>query len=185
RESQFAKQAWKDCSSYPCVPGISTFGGNGAQALAELLYIVGDNQAVEELHALIAKLPRKFHTQWTAAAYWQIIPVYSEGEKCLRMERIGHIHAFPPVGFDRKIENILGLRVCADEVQNVGKRDAVPLGDVGPSFFAHRLGDLAFGWIALQLVDRECHGMCHHPVDREPPIHKFCSHVTLEFFTEW
>lgn len=43
------------------------------------------------------------------------------------MNGIGHINAFPPVGIDREIDDISGLRLDAYDIQDVGERHADPL----------------------------------------------------------
>ena len=54
------------------------------------------------------------------------------------MQCIGHIDAFPPVGLDREVDNVSGLRVDSHEVQDVGERHADPLGDIRPALFARQ-----------------------------------------------
>ena len=76
----------------------------------------------------------------------------------------------PPVRLDGKVDDVFGLWLDAGEFEHIGERHAGPLGDIRPAFFAGELGDLAAGWITLELSERKGGGTIHHSVDGETPV---------------
>jgi hypothetical protein len=71
------------------------------------------------------------------------------------MQSVGHIHAFPPIGIDREVDDVSGLLADFYQIQNVGERHADPLGDVRPAFFTREFRDLAAGREAFELGQRK------------------------------
>ena len=70
---------------------------------------------------------------------------------------VGHIDAIPlafdgsfvhgvKIGVETKEHNVLRPREHADQIQDVGKRDADPFGDEGSALFAGLMVDVALGW---------------------------------------
>src|ERR1700680_4685224 len=110
-----------------CIPGIARFWSRGAQTLAEPFQTVGDGQLGDEFHALVAELAGQSQAERAAVAYGKFTAIHPIGEKSLRMQCIGHIDAFPPVGIDREIDNVSGLWADPHDVQDVGERHADPL----------------------------------------------------------
>src|SRR6267143_4482445 len=110
------------------VPGIASFWRRGAQTLAEPFQTVGDRQVGDAFHALVAELTGEPHAKRPAVAYGKFLVIHPIREKSLWMHYIGHIDAFPPIGVDREVDNISGLWVDPQAIQNVGKRYANPLG---------------------------------------------------------
>src|SRR5579863_6491873 len=100
----------KEDDSDAGVPRITAFRRCRAQTFAEVFERVGDRQAGYILHALVAQLPGYAHAKRTAKRHWKIAIVHSPGQKCLGMQGVGHIHAFPPVLVDREIDDVARLR---------------------------------------------------------------------------
>src|SRR5579863_2458827 len=143
------------CVSDAGVPGVAVFASDGAETFAELFQIVRDGQVVDEFYILVADLPGEPHAKWSAVGHGQIVAVHAVAEECLRMQSVGHIDAVPGIGFHRGVDNVFGLREHSYEIQYVGKRNADPLGDVGPTLFAGDLSDVTARWVALEVGKRK------------------------------
>src|SRR5579864_82534 len=63
------------------VPGIASFGRRRAQALAELLQVVGHGQMGDELHTLVAKLAREPDAHRPAVAHGKIVAIHPVSEE--------------------------------------------------------------------------------------------------------
>src|ERR1035438_2509006 len=87
------------------VPCIASFWRCAAQSLTETLQIVGDRQMGKELHVLVAELAREPQAKRSAVAYGKLFAIHSIGQKSLRVQCVGHIDAFPRVGFYREIDD--------------------------------------------------------------------------------
>src|SRR5579859_3369555 len=135
------------------VPGIATFWSCGAQAFAEGFQVVGDGHVSDEFDALISKLARDAHAQRAAVAYGKFTAIHAVDEKGLWVQGIGHIDAIPPVGLDGEVDDVAGVRLDADGIQDVMERHADPLGDVGPALFALHHGDLAASRVTFELCE--------------------------------
>src|ERR1019366_4011157 len=63
----------------------------------------------EVLNSLVAALAG--NTQSKRSAEWdgQLTAVHTVGDESLRVHRIGHVDAFPPVGMNRTVDNVSGL----------------------------------------------------------------------------
>src|SRR5580692_8128818 len=101
------------------------------------------------------------------------------------MQRVGHVHAFPPVGLDRKVNDISGLRLDSHKIQNMRQRYADPLGDIRPTLFTLHHGDLAASRVALQLRKRKRRGPIDQAVDGESPVRKSSSLKAFERVIRW
>src|SRR2546421_156615 len=88
-----------------CIPGISALRRRRSQPLTEVLHRVGYRDRVDKLQALVAKLPWQTKTQWSAKPNRQIVIVHAISKQCLRMHRIGHVDALPPVAVDGTIND--------------------------------------------------------------------------------
>src|SRR3977135_2896289 len=91
------------------VPGIASFWRRGAQTLAETFQTVRNRQVGDVFHALVAELAGESQPKRPAVADWEFIAIHPIGDKSLRMQRISHVDAFPPVGIDREDDNVSGL----------------------------------------------------------------------------
>src|ERR1700756_2585765 len=67
------------------VPGVPSFRRHGAQALAELFHIVSHDQAIDELHILVAQLSRHSYAQRSTVAHGKCRSIHSIGKKGLRV----------------------------------------------------------------------------------------------------
>src|ERR1039458_2888628 len=96
------------------IPGITLFWRYGPQSLAELFHVVGNRQAVEKFHALVAELGRQPYAKRSTIADRKIIAIQAVSEKGLRMHRIRHIDALPPVRSEEHTSELQSLRhlVC-------------------------------------------------------------------------
>ncbi len=106
------------------------------------------DQVGNEFHALVAELAGDPHAKRPAVAYWKFIAIHPIGEKSLRMRCIGHINAVPPVGLDREVDNVSGLREDSNNIQHVRERYSDPLGYIRPALFTRQLSDLAARWVS-------------------------------------
>src|SRR5271155_73524 len=93
-------QVLKEEASDAGVPRITGFGRSRAQTLAEAFERIGDGETGDVLHALVAQRAGHAHAERPAEAHGKIAVVHSPGEERLGMQGVGHIDAFPPVGFD-------------------------------------------------------------------------------------
>ena len=85
------------------------------------------------------------------------------------MQSIGHIDAVPGIGFHRKVDDISGLRVDSDKMQDMVERHTDPLGDIRPALFTCEFGDMAARGIARKLGKRERRRVMDHAIYGEPP----------------
>src|SRR5215472_7736699 len=162
------------------VPGVAAFGLGGAQAFAELFNVVGQGELGDVFQALVTELAGNAHAQWAAKSDRKFAAVYFVCEKSLRMERVGHVNAFPPVRLERAVDHVAHLRQGANPFEDVRKRNAGPFGDIGPPFFALNQGDVAAARKALELGERERRGASHQAVNSEAPAGERFLLVPLE-----
>src|SRR5437660_186737 len=92
------------------VPGIAVLWRRGAETLAEPFQAIGDRQAGDVFHALIAELAGNTQSNRPAVAHGKLTAIHSVGYESLRMQCIRHIDAVPPVALYREVDNISGLR---------------------------------------------------------------------------
>src|ERR1051326_5017738 len=88
------------------VPGVAAFGSRRTQALAERLHAIGNREARDVFDALVPELPGNTKPQGSAEADGQLTAVHAMGDERLRVQRVGHIDAVPPVGLNRTVDNI-------------------------------------------------------------------------------
>src|SRR5260370_33269521 len=101
------------------VPGVTTFRRRRPQAFAEPFQTIAYRQARDIFHALVAELSGDAQTNRSAVADGKLTAIHPVSYESLRMQRIRHIDAVPPVGLYREIDNISGLRKNPHEVQDV------------------------------------------------------------------
>src|ERR1700747_3431754 len=121
------------------VPGIAYFWSCGAQTLAEPFQTVGDCHVGDKFHALVPALTGQTQATRPAVAHRKFVAIQSISYKSLRMQCIGHIDAFPPVGINREVDNVSGLRLDPYELQDVRERHARPLRNIRPALFTRQL----------------------------------------------
>ncbi len=167
-------------SSDAGVPRIAALWRGRAKTLAEFFQIVGDGESGDKFHALVAELARKPQAERATIADRQIAAIQAVGEQGLWMEGIGHINAFPPVGLNGIVDDVFGVGLDADEIQDMGERRADPFGDVGPALFTGKFGDVAALGIALELIQGKCGGVRDEAIDRETPVRKAAGLKALE-----
>src|ERR1700730_1649230 len=100
------------------------------------------------------------------------------------MQCVGHVDAVPPVGIDREVDNVSGLRADPYNIQDVGERHADPLGYIRPALFTLQLSNLAARRVARKLGKRKRGGLVDHAVDGEPPVSESSGLKALERFIE-
>src|SRR5271157_5841262 len=162
------------------VPGVASFRIRAAQTLTESFHAIGHRQVSYKLHVLVADLAREPQAKRPAVAHGQFIAIHPIGQKSLRVQCVGHIDAFPRVGFDREIDDVSGLREDFHGLQDLGEWHADPFGDVRPALFTLQHRDLGVRRVTLKLIDRKRGGPSDHAVDREPPISESSSLQALE-----
>src|SRR5713101_4617129 len=79
------------------VPGIACLTRRRTQTIAEVLQTVRHNQAGDVFHTLVAELTRHAQPERTAVPDGKIPAVHAVGEKRLRVQRVGHVDAVPPM----------------------------------------------------------------------------------------
>ena len=121
-------------------------------------------------YVLVADLPREPHAKRSTVDHWKLTAIHAVTEKRLRMQSIGHIYAFPRIGFHRDMHDVSGLCVDPNKMQDVGERHAYPLGDVGPALFTHEFGNVAARRIALEVSNRKQRRLSDHAIDGESPV---------------
>src|ERR1039458_6804105 len=173
--------AWLDAG----VPRVSTFWRRCAPALAEPFQAIAYGEAGDVFDALVAELPG--NTQSKRSAEWdgQLTAVHTVGDESLRVHRIGHVDAFPPVGLNRTVDNVSGLRESPYNVQDVRERHAAPFGYIRPAFFARQMSDLAAPGKALEFTQRERGRAGDHSIHGEAPAGERSLLNALERFAQW
>ena len=81
----------------------------------------------------------------------QLLSVHAVGEERLRMERVGHIDAFPKL-IEGKEDDVARPGIDPDQFEHVRQPDAGPFRDERPSFLARLVGDLRVRGIAFQIA---------------------------------
>ena len=102
----------------PCVP-IFCPQLAGAQALAELLEVMSDREAVDVFDVLVAELSRNAHAQRPAEWHRQLAAVHTVADESLRVQRLSHVDAIPYLGLDRAVHNVPGLAQRPHQLQDV------------------------------------------------------------------
>src|ERR1019366_5583346 len=136
------------------VPRVSTFWRRRSQALAEPFQAIGYGEAGDVFDALVPELPGNTQSKRSAEWDWQLTAIHTVGDESLRVHRIGHVDAFPPVGLNRTVDNVSGLGESPHNVQDVRERHADPFGYIGPALFARQMSDLAAPGKALEFTER-------------------------------
>jgi len=77
------------------------------------------------------------------------------------MQCIGHANAPPPVGIDREMDNVSGLRVDFRGLKDLGETYADPLGDLRQALFTLQHRDLAVRRVTFRGVG-EGLSLCIH-----------------------
>src|SRR4030095_7725025 len=122
-------------------PGVTPFGVRATETLAELLDRVRQREPRQVLDALVAKLPRHSKTYCRAVVDRHRLAVHAVGEERLRMQRVGHVDAFPEL-IERKEHRIARAGRDADELEHVRQPHAGPLGDERPALVARLMRNL-------------------------------------------
>src|ERR1700683_1161127 len=115
------------------IPRVATIRARTTPTLAERLEAVRQSHAIDVFHVLITELSRDSESQGTPERDGKFVSVHAVGEERLRVQRVRHVDALPPVSLDRAVYNVphLGQRTYA--IQNVRERHPGPFGDVCPS----------------------------------------------------
>src|SRR5215467_1321600 len=100
------------------------------------------------------------------------------------MQSIGHIDAVPRIGFHRDIQDVSGLWLDPDNIQDVGERYANPFGDEGPALFTGDFGDVAARRVVLEVGNRKRTRLIDHAIYGEPPVRESARLKALEVFGE-
>src|ERR1051325_2508622 len=103
------------CKSSPALlgagkPGVAAFGRRGAQTFAELFEVVGQREPRDVFHALVSELPGNAHAKRSAMSDRKLAAIHFVCQQRLRMQRIGHVDALPPVRLDRTVDDVTHLR---------------------------------------------------------------------------
>src|SRR5258708_36625663 len=85
------------CRSDAGVPGVAALGSRRTQALAERFHAIGNGEARDVFDALVPELPGNTKPQRSTEADRQFTAVHAMGDKSLRVQRIRHVDACPPV----------------------------------------------------------------------------------------
>ena len=111
----------------------------------------------------------------------EIGAIHAVGEQSLRMEGIGHVDAFPPVGLNGEVDNVPGVGVRRqDPGRETEERRSIRRCRTSP---LHRqVGDVAAGGIALEFGQRKRGWVRDHAIDGEAPVRKAASLKALEGF---
>src|SRR5713226_745636 len=132
------------------VPGVAAvtgtvpvFGRRRAQALAQRFRAIGHGDAGDIFDALVPELPGNAKSKGSAEADGKLTAVHAVGNESLRVQRVGHVDAFPPVGLNRTVDNISGVGENPRKIQDVRQRHADPFGNVRPALLARQMSDLA------------------------------------------
>src|SRR5580693_7108044 len=127
------------------IPRVANISVSTAQTLAERFEVVRQSQAIDVFHTFITKLARDSQADGASEGHGKFGAVHAVGEKGLRVQRVCHVDALPPVRLDRAVYNVTHLGQGSDTVEDVRELHASPFGDVSPSFFAAVHGDLGTG----------------------------------------
>src|ERR1700739_4787753 len=79
------------------------------------------------------------------------------------------------VSVEAKEDNVLRLRQDPDQIQNIGKSNAGPFGDEGPTLLASLMEDMALGGKPLKCVEKKNRGAGAKAVDFDPPVREATS----------
>src|SRR6266581_6073364 len=108
------------------IPGVAAvtgtvpvFGRRRAQTLAERFRGIGKGEAGDVLDALVPELPGNTKSKRSAEADGKLTAIHAVGDESLRVQRVGHVDAFPPVGLNRTVDNLSGLGESPHKVQDV------------------------------------------------------------------
>src|SRR5436190_24342021 len=95
------------------VPGV-------VPSFAEPFQAIGDGEAGDKLHALVAELAGKRQTKRSTVAHGKISAVHPVDQESLGVQGIGHVDALPPVALYRKVNQVTGLGESSDDAQDMG-----------------------------------------------------------------
>src|SRR3569833_118144 len=101
------------------------------------------------------------------------------------MKGVAHVDAVPPAAFDREVDYVPGVGLCAGRFEHMRERHPGPLGDVRPSFLASELRNLIARGIAPELRKRVCAGPINQAIDGEGPVLKPSGLEVQEGLTGW
>src|SRR5438132_7181382 len=145
----------------PAVPGLAE--------LAQGFETVGDDDAVQELHALVTELPFHAQPQRRAVRDREIAAVHPGSQNRLRVQGVEHVDALGVV-VERIEAHEASARAYAGCLQHRAQRHASPFGDRRPSFLAGVLGNLRARGEVLQLAERIAAGPRHAAFDPQTPV---------------
>ncbi len=91
------------------VPGVAAFWRSRAQAFAEVLQTIRYGEASDVFDALVAELPGNTQSKRSAKSDGKLTAIHAVGDESLRVQCIGHVDAFPPVGLNGTVDNVSGL----------------------------------------------------------------------------
>ena len=101
------------------VPGVAAFRSRRAQAFSESFQAIGYGEASDIFDALIAELAGNTQSQRAAESNGKLTAIHAVGDESLRVQRIGHVDAFPPIGLYGTVDNVAGLGESPHRVQDV------------------------------------------------------------------
>jgi hypothetical protein len=103
------------------VPGVAAvtatvpvFGTRRAQVLGERFRAVGNRETGDVFDALVSELPGNTKSKRSAEADRKLTPIHAVGDESLRMQRVGHVDAFPPVCGDQRSSSVARLNTIPD-----------------------------------------------------------------------
>src|SRR5215469_600287 len=96
------------------------------------------------------------------------------------MHGVVHVDAFLPIALNREVDDVPGSRLRPYMIENVGKRDTVPFGDVRPALLARNFGDLAAGGEAFELRERKGRWAVDEAINGEAPLGEIAGLEALE-----
>src|SRR5579871_73290 len=166
------------------VPGVSALGSCRTQTFTKRFKRVRQGYAGDVFDALVSELAREAKAHWSAKGDGKIGTVHASSDQRLRMQRIGHVDALPPIGLNRAVNDVTNLRQCSDAIKNVGKRHSTPFSDIRPALFATNHRDVRTFRETSDLRQRECCRTGSHAIDGQTPIHKASGLQSLEFVAE-
>ena len=70
---------------------------------------IGYGEAGDVFDALVAELPGNTQSKRSAKSDRKLTAIHAVGDESLRVQCIGHVDAFPPVGLNGTVDNISAL----------------------------------------------------------------------------
>src|SRR5439155_20119875 len=104
------------------------------------------------LAALVTELAWKIQSKTSDQCDGKVTAMHTVSDESLRVQCIGHIDAFPPVGLNRTVDNVSRLGEDYHDIQDVRQGHADPFGYIRPALFASQMSDLAAPRKALEFT---------------------------------